>query len=423
MNQNRRIRHRAASIDNLYARQMLPEFPVSNETEDQLVAGLGIILDYLHHGNGAPALNYLCERADRWTVAHGHGAAADDYHAFRDAASGERTVAAGVPLRVLDVHPNFFNLAEISWLRLDSDPLELAREPDSDDSSSDSDQGYEDDDVDGDGYCSDAVSVEGDEFRLPPSIDDYSSNSSSSEEFPPYEEPVLPLEQQQQQQPEAAALRFAQRCNLERETAALRLIMDRLIAHPAASSYSHEQSAAAIALAFGRRGEEIRIRAVHLLDSPVLYHVPELLAHLASLPFMPIYVEQLRRHGTLVANEQAGQRVSEMRARSRGTQLVSPPPSDGGGNDDDDYGLQSPVHSPCFSLLESITDTNTATTVATQPPPPPPPSSSALKRLRDVGYNLHDRDYQEAQEHEEVDIRPSAKRRRGPWNLWGLFAR
>lgn len=404
---------------------MLPQFPVPSETEDQLVAGLGIILDYLNHGNGEPALNYLCERADRWTAAHGYGVAADDYHAFRDAASGEgAVVATAVPQRVLDVHPNFFDLAEISWLRLDSDPLELAREPDSDDSSSDSDQGYEDDDVDGDGYESDAVSVEGDEFRLPPSIEDYSSNSSSSEEFPPYEEPVLSLDHQQQQpqqQPEAAALRFAQRCDLERETTALRLIVDRLIAHPAASSYSHEQSAAAIALAFGRHGEEIRIRAVHLLDSPVLYHIPELLAHLASLPSALTYVEQLRRPGMLVANEQAGQRASEMGARSRGTQLMSPPPSDGGGNDDDDYGLQSPVHSPCFSLLESITDANTATTIATQPPPPP--SSSALKRLRDVEYKLRDRDYQETQEYEETDLGPPAKRRRGPWNLWGLFAR
>ena len=415
MSQDRRIRRRVASLDNRYAHQLLSQFPVPGETEDQLVAGLDIILDYLNHGNGAPALNYLRERADRWTVTHNHGTAVDDYHAFRDAAQGGRAVAAAAPQRVLDVHPNFFDLREISWLRLDSTPPEFMHESGSDDSSSSEDESHEYDD-DGDSYESDAVSVQGDEFRLPPSIDDLSSNSSSSEESPPYEEPALPP-QQQQQQPEAAALRLVRRCDLERKTTALRLIVSRLIADSAASSYSHEQSAAAIASAVGRRRDEVRIRATDLLDSPVLYHIPALLAHLASLSPVPTYVEQMRRHSMLVRDEQAGQRVSEVRAQSRGTLLISPPPSDGA-NEDDDGGLQSPVLLPCFSLPEIITTATTATTAAAAAP-----SSSALKRLHNDEYNLHDRDYQEAQGYEEVPLTPSAKRRRGPWNLWGLIGR
>ncbi|KAJ4145576.1 hypothetical protein LMH87_004424 [Akanthomyces muscarius] len=418
MSQDRRIRRRVASLDNRYAHQLLSQFPVPGDTEDQLVAGLDIILDYLNHGSGAPALNYLRGRADRWTVAHHHGTAADDYYAFRDAAQGGRAVAAAAPQGVLDVHPNFFDLREISWLRLDSTPPEFVHESGSDDSSSSEDEGHEDDDDDSDGYESDTVSVQGDEFRLPPSIDDLSSNSSSSEEFPPYEEPALPP-QQQQQQPEATALRLVRRCDLERETTALRLIVDRLIADSAASSYFHEQSAAAIAFAVGRRRDEVRIRAADLLDSPVLYHIPALLAHLASLPQVPTYVEQLRRHSMLVRDEQASQRVSEVRAQSRGTLLISPPPSDGG-DEDDDGGLQSPVLSPCFSLPESIATTTTATTAAAAAAAS---SSSALKRLRNDEYNLHDRDYQEAQEYEEVPLTPSAKRCRGPWNLWGLIGR
>ncbi|KAJ6789582.1 hypothetical protein PWT90_07417 [Aphanocladium album] len=260
-----------------------PEHTTLGSQESQISRGLGIILDYLNSGNGEHNLCELQRRAREWCQSYFH----------------TRTFNCGVPEQVLSVHPNLFDLGKRSYERLDSSPPPLVLDDDDDD----------DDDE-----------LSSDSFSLPPSIDDTSSEESfAGESFPSYAEPVLLdddtlygiIERYDQDHQPIEERRLAQ---------VMREIADE------AAATGDDTSPHRI-MPF-----EIRIRAVDLVESPIIFFIPEVVVHMAHLviPKAHTYkhlIDHVRRR--VAAEEAARGDVTDLPV------VLSPPP-----------GLQSPILMP-----------------------------------------------------------------------------
>ncbi|OAA66116.1 hypothetical protein ISF_03954 [Cordyceps fumosorosea ARSEF 2679] len=205
-------------------------------SEDRLLEGLAVLLDYLNDGDGPDQLARLRRRADLWCQAYHRRR---DY-TLRDPRRG-RPISR-VPRCVFAAHPHLFSpTRRPPPTRLDpSSPPPL--EPDGGDSS-DPEAGVFDDDDD-----------------------------DRPEEFPAYAEPALLCD-------DDALRRLAERCDRDREPLERRR-RARLL--DAAGGHHH-------AALF-----DVRVHARDLLDSPILWYIPELVACLAHLPPAPAYVSWLR---------------------------------------------------------------------------------------------------------------------------------
>ncbi|KAM3512834.1 hypothetical protein MY11210_003539 [Beauveria gryllotalpidicola] len=286
--------HRACTCDSTCVRNV----------EDQLISGLGVLIDYLNKGNGEPQLSRLRRRAELWCQTYfgsldytiGHPQGAD--HMTR------------VPQSVLDMHPRLFDVSIQSHARLDPPPASSSSSSSHSTPSlvSDNDTEMESD--------SDA------NFRLPATIESDAGDGTMLErrrqshfchQFPPYTEPVL--------LPDEAIEALLDR--YDRHTALYEACrQERLLA----ALYEQAGAGAGVppehrALLFDRR-----VRAADLRGSPLLHYIPELLACLARLPPAPAYTEFLRKKQRRVDEHDVEHKIRQESLPSRPSTPPCPPP-------------------------------------------------------------------------------------------------
>ncbi|KAM3433693.1 hypothetical protein MY4824_005819 [Beauveria thailandica] len=282
--------HRACTCDSTCVRNV----------ETQLISGLGVLIDYLNKGNGEPQLSRLRRRAELWCETY-FGSL--DYTIGHLQGADRMTRDVVVPQSVLDVHPRLFDVRIPSQARLNPPPVATAAAAEASPSSSSSRSTpslVSDNDTEME-WESDANS------HLPASIEQDASAGDTIQkqrrrgdhfchQFPPYTEPVLlpdeAIEALLDRYDRHVALYEA--CRQERLLAAL---------------YEEAGVGASVPAEHRNLLFDRRVRAADLRGSPLLHHIPELLACLARLPPAPAFTQFLRNKQRRVDEHDVEQQI------------------------------------------------------------------------------------------------------------------
>ncbi|KAM3508869.1 hypothetical protein MY10362_000920 [Beauveria mimosiformis] len=300
--------------------------------ETQLISGLGVLIDYLNKGNGEPQLSRLRRRAELWCETYfgsldytiGHPQGAED-HMTRDVV---------VPQSVLDVHPRLFDVGIESHARLDPPPASASAASASSSSRStpslvsDNDNDTEME-SDSDANTHLPASSEKDAGADDTGQKQRRRGDHFCHQFPPYTEPVLlpdeAIEALLDRYDRHVALYEA--CRRERLLAAL-----------------YEQAGVGASVPPEHRDLlfDIRVRAADLRGSPLLHHIPELLACLARLPPAPAYTQFLRNKQRRVDEHDVRQQIHQESQPYGPVKQPCPPP-----------GLAGSVRMPRLGVAET----------------------------------------------------------------------
>ncbi|KAM3486045.1 hypothetical protein MY8738_000796 [Beauveria namnaoensis] len=277
--------HRACTLDSTCVRNV----------ENQLISGLGILIDYLNKGNGEPQLSRLRRRAELWC---------QTYFGSLDYTIAHR--GAVVPQSVLDVHPHLFDVRIESHSRLDPPPPPpppaASAESSSSSSSSRSTPSLVSDNDTEMESDSDANS------QSPASIEKDADTGGTKQkrrrrrgdhfchQFPQYTEPVLLPDKAI----DALLDRYDRDTALHEACRRKRLLAALYEGAGVGASMPPEHRS----LLFDRS-----VRAADLRGSPLLHHMPELLAYLAGLPPAPAYTQFLRNKQRRVDEHDVAQKI------------------------------------------------------------------------------------------------------------------
>lgn len=265
--------HRACTCDSTCVRNV----------ENQLISGLGVLIDYLNKGNGEPQLSRLRRRAELWCETY-FGSL--DYTIGQP--QGANYMTRGVPQSVLDVHPRLFDVRIQSQARLDPPPVTSS----SSSRSTPSLVSDNDTEMESDSDANSHLPVGARQERRRRRRDHF------CHQFPPYMEPVLLPDEAI----EALLDRYDRHTALHEACRQKRLLAALYEQAGAGASVPPEHSA----LLFDRR-----VRAADLRGSPLLHYIPELLACLARLPPAPAYTQFLRNKQRRVDEHDVEQKIHQ----------------------------------------------------------------------------------------------------------------
>ncbi|KAJ2975558.1 hypothetical protein NQ176_g5456 [Zarea fungicola] len=240
--------------------------------ELHLLKAIAVVMDYLNYGNSYDQVERIRTRAINWCI---------DYY-------GASYYSSDKPKHVLRVHPNLFDLKIPSYERLDSQPPPLdpdTNEPSTNDLSdevTDMSTDGVDDDADACSTVSDLVSDVGIRLR---------DGEIRRESFPAYAEPVLIQD--------ADLYRILDVYD-ELGTSAERRRISAAMQH---SNTEHQMSTDYCAVeeyqygwfSMGRAqvADEIRIRGMDLVESPIIFYLPSVMYGIACLDMAAFYCHRM----------------------------------------------------------------------------------------------------------------------------------
>ncbi|KAM3465268.1 hypothetical protein NHJ6243_001824 [Beauveria neobassiana] len=266
--------HRACTLDSTCVRNV----------ENQLISGLGILIDYLNKGNGEQQLSRLRRRAELWCQA---------YFGSLDDTIAQRGVV--VPQSVLDVHPHLFDVRIESHPRLDPPPPPppppppaASAESASSLSSRSTPSLVSDNDTE--------MESDSDANSQSPASIEKDADAGDTKQFPPYTEPVL--------LPDKAIDALLDRYDRDKALHEARRRKRLLAALYEGAGVGASIPPEHLSLLFDRS-----VRGADLRGSPLLHHMPELLAYLARLPPAPTYTQFLRNKQRRVDEHDVAQKI------------------------------------------------------------------------------------------------------------------
>lgn len=247
--------------------------------ELHLLKAIAIVMDYLNYGNSYDQVERIRTRAINWCI---------DYY-------GPSYSSSDKPKHVLRVHPNLFDLKVPSYERLDSQPPPLdpdTNEPSTNDLSDEVSEMSTDDDDDDADACSIVSDLESDiGIRLREGVAAAAEGEIRRESFPAYAEPVLIQD--------AELYRILDVYD-ELGTSAERGRISAAMQH---SNTEHQMSTDYCPVEEYRYGwfsmgrarvtDEIRIRGMDLVDSPIIFYLPSVVYGIACLDMAAFYCHRM----------------------------------------------------------------------------------------------------------------------------------